>query len=341
MHRPHRLDIEREARAPDPRQRIGLRRARVAAHLELRNGRALRRRERHLETPALAGVRALRLRLFGQRGGLQQRRARERAVGLRDQPVGDLVRGGVRRDRRRCRRLRRERRAAIGRRQRAVASHVGRSGVRFVSLQHRPERLCEIRRLLGRERRILRDQRVGRARKCIGDMPDGFACGHRLWRFAGDDRRSGQHRKRTRGACYGQRVRGSATRRGLARRPDFRNVPQHEQCSLKIVRWRRRQHFCIRGRGCSRHREARLEQHAGANEGLLHVGGRELFFQRHAQAREYRRLRRAQARGRSAASTICSASAKSGAAPLWRLAAIRTASCRARSGETSRAGASG
>ena len=154
------------------RLRVGFGGAAVAAHLELRDRGPLRRCERHLEIPALHSFRARLAGLIGQRGDLQQRLPRERAVGLGDQLVGDLVRRGVRGDRRRGDRLRGERRAAIGRRD-GIRCLSRRCVRRIASRQRGRERLGEVTCLLGRERRALR-QLVRKPCERVRDMPDGF-----------------------------------------------------------------------------------------------------------------------------------------------------------------------
>ena len=85
MHRSDRLDVERETRAPHRLARVRRRAMTVARDLELGHGRALRRRERHLEMPARARwVDAhAGLDMLGERCGLQQSLTRDRSVRFR------------------------------------------------------------------------------------------------------------------------------------------------------------------------------------------------------------------------------------------------------------------
>src|SRR3981189_2565810 len=117
MHRADRLDVEREARTPCRLDPFGRPVAAVAGNLELGDRGSLRGGEWYLEQPAWSrrvAVRAWR-RMVGQRGSLQQGRARDRPIGLAQQHLADVARRHVGRDRRRNRRLAGGRRAAIGR----------------------------------------------------------------------------------------------------------------------------------------------------------------------------------------------------------------------------------
>ena len=130
MDRPGRLDVEREARAPDffgSRHRLGA--AAITGNLELRHRGALRRRERDFKAPArAAGVGRVvecgsrrRIEPVGQRGHLQQGLPRDRGIGVGEQMMRGWRERCLRRDRRFGDRLRGGQGAAERRRWHIVA----------------------------------------------------------------------------------------------------------------------------------------------------------------------------------------------------------------------------